>query len=421
MFKNILIAIVLLFFSASLTNARAEEILSWEDCLREAKENHPDLISAEEGLNQAKANKAIAKSGSLPQISSSLSGRTSESTDTKSDAYSYDISGRQLLFDGFKNIYDISSAGEGVKSAQYNYATASSNVRLNLRGAFVGLLKAQELLSITEDIAARREDNVELVRLRYEAGREHKGSLLSAEANFAQAEFEVNQAERNIDLTQRQLTKELGRGKLTPIKVRGDFEVKYSDSGRPDFENLAHNNPFLLELSARKEAARFNLKSAKAEFFPEVYAAGSAGRSGSDWLPDNDAWSAGLTLSFPIFEGASRIAGVSKSKAALSRAEADERSTRDSVIFSLEEAWKEWQDAIDKVSVEKKFLEAAEERAKITQAQYSIGLISFDDWSIIEDNLVSVKKSFLNAKADALVREANWIGAKGGTLDYVEE
>ena len=187
---------------------------------------------------------------------------------------------------------------------------------------------------------------------------------------------------------------------------------------KPEFERLSEDNPFLLELIVKKEAARFDLKSAKADFFPEVYANASAGRTDEYWPPRNEAWSANVSLSLPIFAGGSRIAQVSKAKAALNQAQADERSGSDSVIFTLEEAWKDLQDAIDETEVQQKFLEAAEERAKITQAQYSTGLISFDDWTIIEDDLVNTKKSFLDAQADALVAKAGWIQAKGGTVDY---
>ncbi len=393
--------------------------LTWQECVQEAKQNHPDLVSAEEALKQAKANKAITKSDFLPQISSDLGGKTSEAT-TKvtTDTYSYNITGKQLLFDGFKTSHDVASATEDIKSAQYSYEVTSSNVRLSLRTAFVELLRAQELLNITEDIAKRRKQNVELVKLRYEAGREHKGSLLTAQANLALAEFEFAQAKRNIDLAQRRLTKELGRAKLLPIRVKGDFEIKHSYQEKPDFERLSEGNPFLLELIAEKEAVRFDLKSAKADFFPKVYTNASVGRSASDWPPDNDVWSAGVSLSLPIFEGGSRIAEVSRTRAAFNQAQADERSGRDSIILTLEETWKELQDAVGKAEVQQKFLEATEERAKITQAQYSTGLISFDNWTIIEDDLVKTKKSFLDAQKDTLVAEANWIQAEGGILDY---
>ena len=396
----------------------AEEVLTWDDCVKETKQNHPDLISAHEELNQAKANKAITGSNFLPQISSGLSGKTSKTTArVTTDTYSYDITGKQLLFDGFKTSYDIASAKENIKSAQYSYEVTSSNVRLRLRTAFVELLRVQDLLNITEDIAKRRNKNVELVKLRYEAGREHKGSLLTAQANLAQAEFEVAQAKRNSSLARRRLTKELGRTQLKPVRVKGNFKIKYPNREKPDFERLSESNPFLQELIAKKEAARFGLKSAKADFFPEVYANASTGRTDSHWPPRKEEWSAGASLSFPIFEGGSRIAEVSKTKAALNQAQADERSGRDGVILTLEETWKELQDAIDEVEVQQKFLEAAQERAKITQAQYSTGLISFDNWTIIEDDLVKAKKSFLDTQANALVAEARWIQAKGGILD----
>lgn len=66
----------------------------------------------------------------------------------------------------------------------------------------------------------------------------------------------------------------------------------------------------------------------------------------------------GISLSLPIFEGGSHIAQVSKARAALNQTQADERSDRDSVILTLEQAWTDLQDAIDEVSVEKKFLQA---------------------------------------------------------------
>ena len=73
------------------------------------------------------------------------------------------------------------------------------------------------------------------------------------------------------------------------------------------------------------------------------------------------------------------------------------------------------------MEVQKKVLDAAQERAKISTAQYAIGLLLYDNWIIIEDNLVSAKKSYISAQNASLVAEANWVQAKGGTLDYDQE
>jgi len=205
----------------------AEEALTWDECVVQALENHPDLISAAEKVNEARANKNIETSSMLPQIDASLSGKRTQTTSkslkgeyTKkySNTFTYSVSAQQLVFDGFKTSSDISSALKTLQAEGYNYLVTSSDIRLNLRNAFVELLRAQKLVPLTKEIEERRKQNFELVKLRYEAGREHKGSLLTAEANLANAKFEVTQATRNITLTQRELSKELGFAELKNIK-----------------------------------------------------------------------------------------------------------------------------------------------------------------------------------------------------------
>jgi len=404
-----------------LSEIGAQEVLTWQDCVKEALQNHPDLISAKEVVKQSKADKAITVSAMLPQISTEVRQSTSNSPlNNTTNTSAYGITAQQLLFDGLKTPYDIAAAAKNVKSAQYNYDVTSSDIRLRLRTAFAGLLKAQELLTITDDILMRRKQNADLVGLLYEGGREHRGSLLTAQANLAQAEFDVTQARRTLDVAQRQLSKELGRAALRPIRVTGGLESINQKPERPNFEALAANNPSLEALVTKKEAARFGLKSAKAEFFPQIFANASAGKTDTDWPPHNDEWMVGVTLTFPLFEGGRRWAEVSKARSVLNQSQADERSGRDGVILSLEQAWTAWQNSMDTVAVQEKFLQATEERSKITRAQYANGLISFDNWTIIEDNLVQAQKAFLEAQAAAVIAEAQWIQAQGGTLDHAE-
>ena len=208
----------------------------------------------------------------------------------------------------------------------------------------------------------------------------------------------------------------MGRKDFSPTVVKGKFDIKI-EKAVPDFERLVLDIPEFKKAVVYKKIAGFNLKSARADFSPEVSLNSSVGRTSSDWPPDDEEWSVGVSVSFPLFEGGSRIAQVSKTRSQLKEKEAEEKSAKYSLIFTLQEAWTEFQDAFDKVNVQKKYLEAAKERAKIASAQYSIGLISFDDWTIIEDNLANAQKAYLNAQAEALIAQAWWIKVKGGTLE----
>lgn len=401
--------------------ACAEEVLSWQNCVEQALAYHPDLKSALEDVSQAKSDKGIAMSAALPDISTGLVAKEAKAAASdKADSYTYTLTGQQLLFDGFKTAADVKSASKTINAQEYNYIVVSSNIRLDLRSVFAALLRAQDLIGLTEQIADRRKQNLELVELRYSAGREHKGALFQAQANLAEADFEVAQAERNLSLAQRQLLKELGRSHVSPVKAQGTFDLTETNRQEPDFEALAESTPFLRELMEKKEALRLGFIAARADFFPKVYFNGAFGETKSSWPPQNDQWSAGVSISFPLFEGGSRLAKAAKAKSQWRQAQDSEQSGRDSVVVTLERTWKDLQDAIDNVSVQHEFLTAAEERAKIGRAQYAIGLINFDDWVILEDNLVGAQKTYLNAQADLLVAEAAWVQAKGGTLEYAQ-
>lgn len=432
-----LAAIILILF-APISDLRADETLAWIDCVKEAKKNHPDLQSALEKVNQAKASKEITRSAYLPQLGFDASEVTSKRpsfgvagssvalvssssnvpANNRTTTYQFEVTAQQLLFDGFKTSYDLSGAERNITAQKYFYAVTSSNVRLRLRTAYINLLGAQEFVTVTREIETRRKQNLELVKLRYEGGREHKGSLMTSEADLAQAIYDVAEASRNIYLYERQLTKELGRSNFNTMTVTGDFEVKELDRVLPNFENIAETNPLLRQLIAQKEAAIFGVKSAYAQFFPQIYANGSLGNTSNIWPPDKNQYSIGTSVTFPIFDGGNRIATADKAKGALGQSVADERSGKDSVIFTLANTWTKLEDAIDNVEVQRTSLEATKERARIAEAEYSIGLLSYDNWIIIENNLVSAKKAYLNAEIAVLLAEANWVQAKGGTLDY---
>jgi len=412
--------LVLFIFCFLVVQAYAQVQLSWQDCIIEAKKNNPDLISAEEFTKEQKANKTITASSLFPQVDASLGASTGGSSDQSQDSYSYGVSGSQLVFDGMKTMNNINAAKENVKAAQQNYRFASSNVRLALRTAFVNLLKAQELIKVAEEIVKIRKENFELITLRYHSGLEHKGALMTAEANLSQASFELAQAKRNIELAQRQLTKEMGRNDFMPMKVMGEFIVSDQAKEKPDFTSIVGNNPQVLEALARKNSATFGIKSAYGNFAPQVSGSASAGKNSGHWPPEDNQWNLGVNVSMPIFEGGLRTAEVARARASYNQAEADQRSIRDQAIVGLEQTWASLQDAVELVDVGLKNLKATEERAKIAEAQYSTGFISFDNWIIIQDDLVRAKNTYLAARANALYTEADWIQAKGETLEYAQ-
>jgi outer membrane protein TolC len=429
--KKFLLVIVWLFCTA-LANA---ETLTWKDCVDETIKNNSELKSAAEKVTETKAQGWSSFASALPQISAYGSGsRNGQDLTTQSniggvdyttlgtthtDSYSYGLTGRQLIFDGFSTLHLMLSASESSKAAEENYKSSSASVRQELVQAFAALLSAQALEQITSDIQDLRKSQLNDIKLRYQSGTEHKGNFMNTEASYDQAVYSKNQADRALEIAKSQLCFVLGRDKKADITVTGDFAVAEDINTEPDFDALYKNDPAMLALIAQKNSADYSSRAAYGSFFPSVYASASAGRADDKWPPgeNNKIWSVGVNVTLPLFEGGALVAKAVQAHAAAVQAEADEKTGRDQIIQSLMQSWKSLKDAYEFSGVQKEFLDATAERAKIADVQYATGLTTFNDWTIIQDALVSSKTSYLNAQTNLLTTEAAWIQAKGGTLE----
>ena len=132
--------------------------LRWRDCVVLAQSKNPEIISANEKINQAAADRGIARSDMLPSVSASLAASRSkreggaESAEGTRNSFSYGIEGGQLLFDGGRAYFETKGAGSLYKKAVYGKMAASASVRLAMRTAFNRLLSAQESVGIVKEI-----------------------------------------------------------------------------------------------------------------------------------------------------------------------------------------------------------------------------------------------------------------------------
>lgn len=422
-FPWLIVFIILLISADSINPLFSEEkkTLAWTECVKIAKKNNPDLISSMEKINQKDAAKKVTRADILPQLSASASGEhgkfDSGTPNNSTNSYSYDISAKQLLFDGFKTVYDIKSADASLDESKLDYSVTSATVRLNLRNAFINYIKTEKMYDITVEIQKRRKHIYDLVKIRYEAGKEHLGSLHSVKAEFMEAQANVRAAERDISLAHKILCYLMGIPETEIFKPDCIFEVTSHYDSKPDFTALAAKNPSVVKAKHTKQAAYYTLKSSQLDFSPKVYGTASMGKTGDSLDDMSRNWSVGFEISAPLFEGGKTWYTESKASASYRQCESDEKSTLNTVLKSLEESWNSLKSAIEYVEVQKETLDSASERSKIGEMQYTIGTMTFDNWTIIESNLASAKKSYLNACADALTAEAQWLQSMGGTLE----
>jgi outer membrane protein TolC len=121
----------------------------------------------------------------------------------------------------------------------------------------------------------------------------------------------------------------------------------------------------------------------------------------------------GASISIPLFSGgkdyyATKSASESRKAASLSR----ENVLRVG-LAKLKAAYSTYLESVLKLEVDRTFADALIAREKIAREKYNNGLLTFEDWDIIENDLINRQKSLLQSERDRIVSEAAWEQALG--------
>jgi len=398
-------------------HADAGQQLTWQDCVRLAAEHNPAMTAARAQIDAADAGAHAARSALLPQLSAGASatqgGRDSNPDNNDRTAYGTSLNVDQTVYSGGRNTANVRIADATRARANASAAAVMAKTTYDLRASFVDLLYAQTQLQLLREIEKRRQDNMELVDLRYEGGREHKGSLALSQATFFDAQVQTRQAQRLVEINRQALWRIIGIT-TTPdaFEVTGDMEAGAAPAIR-DWDELAQNTPDYAVSIASKAVANAQVEVARSGNWPDVNLSGSAGRYGDDQTFRDDAWSAGLKLNFPFWPGGRNTHDIRKAEAGLREAEANLADTLNTLVRTLANAGQALANAIEEVEVQHRYVAAADVRAEISRQQYGDGLLTFENWDLIENDLIDKRKRLLDSRRAALLAEAAWRRATG--------
>ncbi len=385
--------------------------LSWEACVTMTAQQNAALRAAYDNVRAAEHTARSAFGGYLPSVSASA-GHTKYNPSTTSSTYTASVTATQNLFAGFRDQASVAQAEANTAAAEALLRVAKAQASFDLKSAFAALRFAEDNLKLADDIIRRREENLRLVELRFEGGRENKGSYFLSRAALAQARYERLQALHAITVAQETLARVLGRDDARGVAIVGSVpEAAPPES--IDVEALLALVPEFQQSLAQEKSAGEAVRIARAGLLPTLDLTGTAGRQGEDWFPNDKRNSAGVSLSVPIFSGGSDYYATRSAAASLSASQANRENLGRTLRTRLQQGYTGFVQAEAKRAVDREFLEAAATRAEIARSKYNNGLLSFEDWDIIENDLISRQKAALASQRDRVTAEATWEQAQG--------
>lgn len=382
--------------------------VSFQQCIDLVKRNNADLILSEQNFKASTMQVNSLKGNYFPQLNGNLSYLQSGP-----ENYSATLTATQNLFNGYLDSAKIDRAQAESLIIQQTLQITKASVSFELKSAFANLLYAKESLQITEEFKNRRQQNSHLVQLRFNSGRENKGSLLLSQAYLEQANLDIFRAQNTFENSQVDLKKLIGMDEESQLSITGELPLREPPLTDPDFKSLIALIPSYRQSQFQINSSQASLTIAKSGYFPTLNLLGSVGKSDDSFFPTNDTWSVSAVLSIPLFNGGRDYYSLRSSMASLLAAENNSISIYRQLHSSLTQAYSRYKEAVADLKVNYAFLQAAKSRAEIARSKYNNGLLTFDEWDIIENDLIVKTKSYLQSKRERIIAESAWEQAQG--------
>lgn len=402
--------------------------LSWRDIVELTRQSNPELRSQQLKLDVASSQLRVSQSAYYPKISAnfdvSRSKRDFLQDNSNQEDYQYNagIVLRQNIFSGLADKFQIEASKLDVEIT--NLAMRQLKLRLGseLIEAYAQLIYAQASEQLQSKIIHRRQENLSIVTLRYENGRENKGSVLQSQAYLESARFEYEQSSQNQMVYRQKLANMMGREHLFQFQVDSSVDeglldermtTKNREESSSRFLEIAKKHPDVLAAELASQRANTQIRVSKSQFYPSLETRAQYLRADDRFFPDRSSWSISLGVSYPLYNGGSDYAQVSKAQAAYEDAVVSREVVLRSKVDQLQLSYANYSQALRQLSIEKLFENAAITRAEIARSKYNNGLMSFEEWDRIESELISRQKSVLRLERDLKRAYASWIAAQG--------
>lgn len=415
MLKKILTVslIIQLMFAAAVF---AEEILTLEDCILTALNEHPDLVAAASKINSQKAAVGQAAAGNRPQATAGVSYTRSDSTINDSDTGSYNTNLQlsQTLFDWGRGDLQIKGAKTEMDARNADYLAMRSTVISNVRSAYYGLNLSVRQYEVAQTRYANYEHRLNWARTYYEVGTKPKIEVSKAEADIANSRLTLVKAQSSIEQYRAELASAMGvpSQRLDQVTDVLDYQ-EWDISIDVAVERALEERPELAAQRKRVEYAKTNLQLQMKGHSPTISA--TAGHNIFGTAPfDDNGWSAALSVTVPILDGGLTRSKIEGAQADLATASAQYDSLSNSAILDVRKAWESLREAKQSLQASMESERYAGETLSLAQGRYKAGVGDSLEISDAVESFASAQTNTVLSLYDCKYAQLNLEKAMGG-------
>ena len=414
----ILAVTVLILPSASLADDRQ---VSLQDAFRLALSQNPELVAKGNSLKAAGERVKAAKSHLLPRLtfeerymrtdnptyafSSKLNQGRFENSDFAIDSlndpediddFTTSLSIEQPLYSR-EVALGVDMARTQSEALGLEYERSREKVLLDVMEAFIKGQTAREYRNVAEKGLEDATAHLEIARSRVETGLGLESDLLRAEVSVKESEERLVSAQKNTSLASRALGLILGQD--GPLAANGEMIPMPELKPVTYYEEASSGRDDLLAMAKRVKNARLNLDMSSARFSPTVGLGGSYQMNSHEAPFDNegDSYQVSAFFRWDLYSGGLKGHSHSEAKFGLLEAEAYYEGLKKEIVFRINEAYLNVQEAARGRELASIRLSLADETARLIESRYENSLAT-----VVE--LLDAQTSLDSARADLVAK-----------------
>ncbi|MDB5965839.1 MAG: multidrug transporter [Polaromonas sp.] len=294
-----------------------------------ALRNNRDLRVAVLNIEQARAQYQIRRADQFPTVGVAVTGNRQPNPNGNgsiANTYTAGLALTSYELDFFGRVSSLREVAlaqylateEGRKTTQISLISSVANT-------YLSLLADEELLAITQQTLATREDSFRLAKLRFDNGVSSELDFRQAESLTEAARVSLAQGIRQRALDQNLLTLLLGQPLTGDLAVALPAGKGLADTammadvpaGLPS--DLLTRRPDVRQAEQQLLASNANIGAARAAFFPRISLTASAGSASSSlsglFKSGTYGWTLAPQLLLPIFDAGRNRAGLDSATA----------------------------------------------------------------------------------------------------------
>ncbi|PIB26316.1 TolC family protein [Maribacter sp. 4G9] len=422
----------------SFLGSAQENLLSKQEAIAKALENNFGILVANNNLRIAENNKSLMNSGFLP----SLTGNAGASYDknnqeatfqdgnvrvidgAETTRYNASLNMNYTLFDGLGRMYDFKRLKEEYNLSALETRETIETTMLQLFTVYFEVARLTENINVLEETFSNTKNRLQRAEYSFEFGRTNKLDVLNAEVDLVNDSINLMNERQTLRNTKRDLNLLLNRELLTTFEV--DTVVTFSNPIRlEEFLGLGvENNVRILQMKQNIKINDFTLKSSKSVFLPTVGLTGSYGWNqgnfpATNFLASNVSTgvSAGLNLTWNLFNGGTSITQIKNAKILLDNQEILENQTIQEVKRDIENAKDDYRNRLDILALQEKNVITAQNNFDRSNEQYKLGRITSVELRQAQLNLLNAQTNKNFAKYDAKLAELQLLQLTGQLLN----